>query len=623
MQTRSEYAPNVRAAIFATAWIGLAALLAPDVAFRDSGELGGAAWQLGIAHPTGFSLDMLWLHAWTWLPIGSAAFRMSLGVAFASAVALVLLFDVVERVSQRQHAVGGFVAVAALGTFATFLGTATLIEVYSTSLLLSLAALREHLSERPRVPVLVAIAGLAIGAHVTAWLACSTVLVATLVARPRAATTRGWLAAGVLGALVVALGIAYLPLRSAADAAFDWGDPQTPERVWEHLSAGRIRTAFADTETDPRPFFRQLVELAWCLPLAAIAVTRERARLVVPILLLVLDVAYAFFVNPMGIVDRQVGHLAGAMLAALAGVGVEAALPLQPPRRLTALAGAVALALGVMFSAVHTDIDPIGSDSTLGGGGVLAVLPPRSVYVCASDDACASALFARYAVGERPDVAVLVAQHLWEPRERAKLSELGPDVTRPETGSARAELAQRTLARVASSTRPVRFEDEAAIPFRDRLRATAPLTCGLTTTHPNVNQAWSTFFHARAASSRRGRDIIARGYEALGRSHLRDEDLEATRDAFARSVVASPERAVGWVNLAVVAARTGHLEEAISMTELATRLEPTRVTAWINLARYRAALDPRAGLATLDQAAEHVPESTLARAREELGRSGR
>lgn len=612
----------MRVAIFATAWIGFAALLAPDVAFRDSGELGGAAWQLGIAHPTGFSLDMLWLHTWTWLPVGSAAFRMSLGVAFASAVALVLLFDVVERVSQRERAIGGIVAVAALGTFATFLGTATLIEVYSTSLLLSLAALREHVGVRPRVPVLVAIAGLAIGAHVTAWLACSTVLLATLVARRRTVVVRGWLVASVLGTLVVALGVAYLPLRSTADPAFDWGDPQTPARVWEHLSAGRIRTAFADSETDARPFFRQLVELAWCVPLAALAIAR--ARLVVPIVvLLALDVAYATFVNPMGIVDRQVGHLAGAMLAALAGVGIDTVLSRPSLHPIAILVGGVALGLGLLCSAVHTDLEADGSDAMLGGGGVLGVLPPRSVYVCSSDDACAAALFARYAVGERPDVTVLVAQHLWEPRERAKLSELGPDASRPETGSARAELVQRTVARVASSTRPIRFEDEAAIPFRDRLRATEPLTSSLTTSHPNVDQLWSTFFRARTASSRRGRDIIARGYEALGRSHLRDEALEATRDAFARSVVASPERAVGWVNLAVVAARAGRLEEAITMTELATRLEPTRVTAWTNLARYRAAIDPHAGLATLDQAAEHVAESALARARDELGRNAR
>ena len=621
----------MRLALFAAAWMVLTALLAPDIAFRDAGEIGGAAWQLGIAHPTGFSLDMLWLHAWTWLPLGSAAFRMALGVAFVSAASLVLLFDVVARTpldSSRQSAEGSprsaagpLVAVAALGTFATFLGTATLIEVYSTALLLSLAALREHLRDQPRIAVLAMLTGLAVGAHVTAWLACSSLLVATLISHRRAITRRQLVASATLGAIVVSALVAYLPLRSAVDPAFDWGDPETPSRVWEHLSAARIRTAFADTVTDSRPFFGQLAELAWCAPLLVVGVTRARTRVALPLALLTLDVAYGAWVNPMGIVDRQVGHLAGAMIAVLAGVGVDAVVAAHPQFRWFSVGAlATSLGLGIVFSATHADIDPAGSDSMLGGGGVLATLPPRTVYVCSSDDACSAALFARYAAGERPDVVVLVAQHLWEPRERAKLPELSDDPTRPESGPARAELAHRVLQQVASSRRPLRFEDEASIPFRDRLRAAEPLVAQLGSSTDDSASSWSVFFESRFTASRRGCDVLARSYEALGRSHLRNDDLDRTRDAFARSVVASPERAVGWVNLAVVAARLGRLDEAIVMTELATRLEPSRATAWINLARYRGARDPRAGLATLDEARDHVPERELVRARDELNR---
>ena len=623
----------MRLALFAAAWMVLTALLAPDIAFRDAGEIGGAAWQLGIAHPTGFSLDMLWLHAWTWLPLGSAAFRMALGVAFVSAASLVLLFDVVARTpldSSRQSAedsprsaAGPLVAVAALGTFATFLGTATLIEVYSTALLLSLAALREHLRDQPRIAVLAMLTGLAVGAHVTAWLACSSLLVATLISHRRAITRRQLVASATVGAIVVSALVAYLPLRSAVDPAFDWGDPETPSRVWEHLSAARIRTAFADTDTDSRPFFGQLAELAWCAPWIVVGVTRARTRVALPLALLTLDVAYGAWVNPMGIVDRQVGHLAGAMIAALAGVGVDAVVAAHPRFRWFSVGAlATSLGLGIVFSATHADIDPAGTDSMLGGGGVLATLPPRTVYVCSSDDACSAALFARYAAGERPDVVVLVAQHLWEPRERAKLPEHSDDATRPDSGPARSDLAHRVLQHVASSRRPVRFEDEASIPFRDRLRAAEPLVArlGSGTEGESSDGDWSTFLESRSAVSRRGRDVLARSYEALGRSHLRNDDLDRARDAFARSVVASPERAVGWVNLAVVAARLGRLDEAIVMTELATRLEPSRATAWTNLARYRGARDPRAGLATLDEARDHVPERELVRVRDELDR---
>jgi hypothetical protein len=33
----------------------------------------------------------------------------------------------------------------------------------------------------------------------------------------------------------------YLPLRSAADPALDWGDPETLRRLWEHVTGAQFR----------------------------------------------------------------------------------------------------------------------------------------------------------------------------------------------------------------------------------------------------------------------------------------------------------------------------------------------------------------------------------------------
>lgn len=609
--------PFARPALFGAAWLTFATLLAPDVAFRDSGEIGGAAWQLGIAHPTGFSLDMLWLHAWTWLPLGSAAFRMSLGVAFASAAGLVLLFDLVATLS--RHVAGALVAVGALATFATFVGTATLIEVYSTALVLTLASLREHVRAQPRIAVLAVLAGLSVGAHVTAWVACAAVLLATVVVQRRTLSLGRTLRAMALGAPVALTLVTYFPLRSATDPAFDWGDPETPARLWEHLSAGRIRSAFADTKVDVRPFFSQLAELAWCVPLALLAIVRMRSRILPPVVLLLLDIAYGVFVNPMGIVDRQVGHLAGAMIALLAGVGASELLAphLRPrPRLVAAAALPLVLVLGGVISLANADLDPDGSDALIGGAGVLVSLPSRAIYVCASDDACASALFARYAVGERTDVDVVVAQHLWEPRERAKLSGPPDSRRRPLNPTERVALARRTLdAMRASSARPMRYEDSAVLTFRDQLHVAEPLLFSLEET-PTTE--WGLYLAARPAASTRAAEVVSRAYEALGRGHLRAGDVASAYTAFARSVIATPRRAVTWINLGAVAARRGRWDEAIAVTDLATRLEPERPTAWLNLARYRATRDRRDGLATLDQAARFVPEERLRSLRAEL-----
>ncbi len=610
-------APFLRPALFGAAWLAFATLLAPDVAFRDSGELGGAAWQLGIAHPTGFSLDMIWLQAWTWLPVGSGAFRMSLGVAFASAACLVLLFDLAATLSPRRTVAGALVAVGALVTFATFLGTATLIEVYSTALVLTLASLREHMRERPRLAVLAVLAGLAVGAHVTAWVGCASVLLATIVLHRRTLCFSASLRAMALGAPVALALVAYYPLRSATDPAFDWGDPETPARLWEHLSAGRIRSAFADTTVNVRPFFSQLAELAWCVPLAFLAVTRTRSRVLLPGVLLLLDVAYGAWINPMGIVDRQVGHLAGAMTALLAGIGANELLAALPRPRFFAVATLpLVLTLGGMLSLVNADLDPDGSDALLGGAGVLGNLPPRAIYVCASDDACASALFARYAVGERPDVVVGEAQHLWEPRERAKLTALPASGRRPLKREERAALARHTLDTMRASTaRPTRFEDSSLLAFRDQLHVAEPLVFGPEGT-PDTD--WGTYLAARPAASTRAAEVASRAYEAVGRGHLRAGDVASAYTAFARSVIATPRRAVTWINLGTAAARRGRWDEAIAVTELATRMEPERPTAWLNLARYRATRDPRDGLATLDQAARFVPEERLHALRAEL-----
>lgn len=595
--------------VFLVAWGAFVALLAPDVAFRDSGEIGGAAVTLGIAHPTGFALDMLWMHAWTWLPLGSLALRASLGVAFAAAACVALVADVIAQLSEDRGAVvGALVGAVVLGSFSTFLGTATLIEVYSSSLFLVLVALRELVHERPRIGALAVVAGLAIGAHVTAWLGCGALFVIAALrsragAGPRLGAAFGGGALAVVVALVVAL---YLPLRSATDPAFDWGDPETLARWWEHLSASRIRSAYADAPSDLVGLLAQLGELWAFVPLVIFGLLRGAPRARVALLALaLLDVAYGAFVNPMGIVDQQVGHVAGAALAVFAGVGAgELVARLARHRRASSvLLAGLALVVGVTQSSVHVDVDRDGADALLGGAGVLGALPPRAIYVCTSDDACASALFARYAVGERPDLDVVVAQHLWEPTERAKLRAiaLGLGTDRPAEPTERARLAAAALIALASvRDRPVRFEEGEVFPFRGQLRAAEPGVVGLGTR--SDLDAWRRFAEARRPRSRRGRETLSRLHEALGRTLLREGADAAARDAFSRSAIAAPWRAVAWTNLGVVAAGMGALDEAIVATELATRLDPARETAWLNLARYQAAQHPTLALDTLRRA---------------------
>lgn len=167
----------------------------------------------------------------------------------------------------------------------------------------------------------------------------------------------------------------------------------------------------------------------------------------------------------------------------------------------------------------------------------------------------------------------------------------------------------------ASTARPTRFEDSSLLAFRDHLHVAEPLVFGPEET-PDTD--WGAYLGARPAASTRAAEVASRAYEALGRGHPRAGDVASAYTAFARSVIATPRRAVTWINLGAVAARRGRWDEAIAVTELATRMEPERPTAWLNLARYHATRDPRDGLATLDQAARFVPEERLHALRAEL-----
>ena len=92
--------------VFGCAVLVLSWLAFEDVGFRDAGELGTAAAGLGIAHPTGFGVDLLVLRALGFLPLGHHAFRQNLMVAWEAAAALGLLAELCDAFPEI-HEIGG------------------------------------------------------------------------------------------------------------------------------------------------------------------------------------------------------------------------------------------------------------------------------------------------------------------------------------------------------------------------------------------------------------------------------------------------------------------------------------------------------------------------------------
>ena len=616
MEDRRQGREPVGTAVFAAAAVVLGLLAMDDVGFRDSGELGTAGFELGVAHPTGFAMDLLWLRLSALLPLGSLALRQNRFTAVLAAGALGMLArlcaELVERTGARAGTwAGALTAVVGLGSWATFFIASRAVEVYASALLaVSLAALLLLRSTRGLGPTALLI-GLSPGLHVTAG------LYALILAVGRIAAT----AVSVRGALVHlpalgagALVIAYLPLASTRQPAADWGDPETVSALWSHLTAARIRSAYQDemlatSGTAGTEVVSQLFEL-WPLALPAalgvlVLARRARGAALAGLFLFAADLGYAVLVNPMGAADRQVGHVAGAMVAVAAGLGVAHAVVWLGARRAPGIAGAAVPVLLCGLCLWRFDVsaqaDGHAAGELFGSGGPLGAVPARSLIICATDDACAAGSFALYAEGVRPDLDIAPAQHLWDHTVIRRLDgfeQLGSArVPTDARGDAAAERVK--LLALARWSRPVLWESAAPL---ERLGypghvAASPVLSYAVPRPIGENRGWPAGIVRRLDRARQARLPGGRPTEARARiawsaaySRLGERALttRGTMEGIAALRIATelePRRAVAWINLGVALETVADLPGAIEATRRALELEPTRTTAWVNLAR--------------------------------------
>ena len=222
----------------------------------DSGELIAVAHTLGTAHPPGYPLWTLLAFAWEHVvPLGSVVFRTNLFSAVAAALAAATLAWTVTRLAASLA--GGPWAGAAAGFALAFapplFKNALVAEVFALHALLAALALLAFVAflrargERraPDGPLaaLALLGGLQVAHHhslVLLWLplALATAwLLARRADRAPRPTRRG--ALGATAAFVAGLApVAWLPLAASRvpPAAFSWGDPTTPGRLWRVLT---------------------------------------------------------------------------------------------------------------------------------------------------------------------------------------------------------------------------------------------------------------------------------------------------------------------------------------------------------------------------------------------------
>lgn len=204
----------------------------------DGADLATAAYVLGIAHPPGYPSYALLAHPFTRLPVGSIATRTNLFSACCAAAAVAVLAWGWVRKGRRWVSAASSAGVLALSPL--LWSQAVVTEVHALNALfaalLLVAAWRAGQSGRRQAAICVGIGllwGLSMGNSPTALFFLPLVLLAL---RRR----RGW----IWGALGTALGLSvylYLPLRATANAALNWGDPRTVDRLWWMVSGALYR----------------------------------------------------------------------------------------------------------------------------------------------------------------------------------------------------------------------------------------------------------------------------------------------------------------------------------------------------------------------------------------------
>lgn len=209
--------------------------LAPGLLPGDPGEFQFAAWQLGLAHPTGYPLYLLlgwlWQHVLALVGLAPSTALNALSAVFGT-LAVILCYVLVVRWIPGPDGLRRLAALYSalvLATNLTFWSQALIAEVYTLHMVLVLSLLLavQHLAARPTrggLLMVAALTGLALTHHAMTLLLMPPLLLYFIMMRRQDTAAKGnlglgvWLAALIIGLLPLLLYL-YIPLRSGPVAS--------------------------------------------------------------------------------------------------------------------------------------------------------------------------------------------------------------------------------------------------------------------------------------------------------------------------------------------------------------------------------------------------------------------
>jgi hypothetical protein len=223
-----------------------AATVLPGVSFGDWSEMQSIPYQLGIAHPTGYPLAILLGKLWSFLPVGSVAYRANLLSAAEVSLALGVAVLIMVRLGVRPLVAAALALVlAAVPTVWTAATTARVDALHFLLVALMLhRALVWQEERRPRDLMLVAlIAGLSLANHLLSVMVAPLVAMFVVWVGRRELTSRPFLvpAAALAGCVGVAFYV-YIPIRAAFGPSWAYGNLLTPGGFWYLVSGEMFRS---------------------------------------------------------------------------------------------------------------------------------------------------------------------------------------------------------------------------------------------------------------------------------------------------------------------------------------------------------------------------------------------
>ncbi|MFH0818718.1 MAG: DUF2723 domain-containing protein [Patescibacteria group bacterium] len=239
--------------------------LAPTVTAEDSGEFIAGAYTLSVIHSPGYPLYCLLGKLFSFIPIGSVAWRINFMSAFFGAATVAFLFIYLQKTIRHEHKrIMGIIAAFCLAFSQTFWSQAVIAEVYTLNaffiiLMLLIIALWQDNKKYKYLFWLAFIYGLGIANHQSMVIMAPVIILYLVLIDIRLFLRWRLLLGMFLFFIIGLLPFIYLPIRSAAQPYINLNNPQTFDNFIYHVGRSQYNEDLGMTIFKPEDYSAKIL----------------------------------------------------------------------------------------------------------------------------------------------------------------------------------------------------------------------------------------------------------------------------------------------------------------------------------------------------------------------------